>query len=87
MKTLPLVHSVGRVRINFFLQMVLEQVNLIHGTPAYGNLKKNAKSLHPNTQAEKVVDYADTMSAESLHYADTMLVLPLTNDHADMVSA
>ena len=40
--------------------------------------KKNAKSLHPNTQAEKVVDYADTMSAESLHYADTMLVLPLT---------
>ena len=38
MKTLPLVHSVGRVQINFFLQMVLEQVNLIHGTPAYGKI-------------------------------------------------
>ena len=32
------VHWVGRARIIFFLQMVSEQVNLIHETPAYGKI-------------------------------------------------
>ena len=41
------VPLVGRVRINFFLQMVSEQVSLIHETHPFCKIKKNAKSLHP----------------------------------------
>ena len=32
------VHFMGRAQFFFFLQMVSEQVNLIHETPAYGKI-------------------------------------------------
>ena len=39
--------------MNFFIffKRVSEQVNLIHGTPAYGKIWKNAKSLHPTNNS------------------------------------
>ena len=36
-----------------FLQMVAEQVNLIHGRHPYGKIEKSTKSLHPSVQHQQ----------------------------------